>query len=212
MEEKQQLDEHGVSIGRIPLKTVRVKRGEERSANPMNLLVPYLDLFARLDDDELSRLACVDTEVVVALRKQVIAIDRGLAPYVDLLPRLSDNELVRLTGATPKTIRFWRLCQPRVAGAERGDGVVAKNARATASTKPMPAADGAPQKEPGTPEPRIHESNSGQHNVAQSSVDELMAFSGDPFPGFDEQVGTPDIPDSDELSIEEVDELATEGL
>lgn len=207
-------DDQGISIGRIPLKTVRVKRGEERSANPMNHLVPYLDLFSRLDDEELSRLACIETEVVIALRKQVIAIDRGLAAYVDLLPRLTDTELVRLTGATPKTIRFWRLCQPRVPRPQRGDGVVAKDARAAATTKPMPSAEqgAAPQPEPGAPQARIHESNSGQHSAAQSSVDQMMAFSGDPFPGFDEQLAAPDIPDSDQLHIEPDDELTTEDL
>lgn len=103
-----------VSIGRIPLKQVRVKREEPpKPINPMNALVPYLDLFCRLDDDELARLAHVETDVVSELRAQVIAIDEGLGQYADLLPRLSDGELVRLTGATAKTVRFWRLCQPR---------------------------------------------------------------------------------------------------
>jgi len=110
--------DQGVSIGRIPLKQVRVRRGDDaegsRPRNPTNALVPYLDLFSRLDDEALARLAQVDTDCVAGLREQVVAIDEGLAPYADLLPRLTDDELVRLTGATPKTIRFWRLCQPRV--------------------------------------------------------------------------------------------------
>lgn len=102
------------TLGRIPLKQVRVKReAAARTANPMNRLVPYLDLFWRLDDTELGRLGQVEPDVVSALRKQVIEVDHALVRYVDLLPRLSDAELVRLTGATEKTIRFWRLCQPR---------------------------------------------------------------------------------------------------
>lgn len=103
----------GVSIGRISLKQVRVRREESKPHHRGNALVPYLDLFCRLSDEELARLADVDAELVANLRHQVIAIDEGLQGYADLLPRLSDDELVRLTGATPKTIRFWRLCQPR---------------------------------------------------------------------------------------------------
>lgn len=96
----------------------------------MNRLVPYLDLFSRLDDQELGRLAGVHSEMAAALRRQVDDVQRSLGGYVDLLPRLSDAELVRLTGASPKTIRFWRLCQPRTAGAARdeteSDAVVAR--------------------------------------------------------------------------------------
>ncbi len=118
------------ALGRIQLKRVAVATGSGPavggaaaagktggSTRPMNRLVPYLDLFARLGDDELSRLAQVPVAVVVELRTQVDEICGALASYADLLPRLCDEELVRLTGATPKTVRFWRLCQPRVPGA-----------------------------------------------------------------------------------------------
>jgi hypothetical protein len=81
--------------------------------NPMKRLVPYLDLFVRLDDRELARLAGVEPGHAAVLRKQVTEICEGLAAYVDLLPRLDDEQLARLTGAQVKTIRFWRLCQPR---------------------------------------------------------------------------------------------------
>lgn len=109
------------TLGRIALKQVRVSRQEletqpsvsKSDANPMNSLVPYLDLFERLDDKELARLAHVDAGVVRELRKQVDEINRALLRYVDLLPRLGDAELTRLTAASSKTIRFWRLCQPR---------------------------------------------------------------------------------------------------
>lgn len=117
----------GQTLGSIALRQVRVNRADvqERSkvANPMNRLVPYLDLYARLSDDELGRLASVPPSVVADLRRQVIQVDRALSRFTDLLPRLTDSEMVRLTGATPKTIRFWRLCQPRhgTAGAN-GEG------------------------------------------------------------------------------------------
>ncbi len=113
------------TLGRIALKQVRVDRstrggtanhlrgGAARSDNPMNQLVPYLDLFARLDDEELTRLTGVEMSTVTELRKQVDEINRALAPYLDLVDRLSAEEFVRLTGASVKTIRFWKLCQPR---------------------------------------------------------------------------------------------------
>jgi hypothetical protein len=44
---------------------------------------------------------------------QVDEVNRALGRFADLLTRLSDEELSRLTGATVKTIRFWRLSQPR---------------------------------------------------------------------------------------------------
>lgn len=114
------------TLGRIALKQVRVSRAEAEArtretgaaprkgaTNPMNRLVPYLDLFWRLSDEELSRLARTPTSAVESLRQQVEEVNRALGRYVDLLPRLSDDELARLTGATAKTIRFWRLSQPR---------------------------------------------------------------------------------------------------
>lgn len=120
------------TIGRIALKQVRVSRAEveartqggepkkPQSNSPLNRLVPYLDLFCRLSDDELSRLARTPTSAVETLRQQVDEVNRVLTRYVDLLPRLSDEELTRLTGGTAKTIRFWRLCQPRSNGDIRG--------------------------------------------------------------------------------------------
>jgi hypothetical protein len=85
----------------------------QKANNPMNRLVPYLDLFARLGDDELARLSGAPLQSVESLRVQVDEVNRALGRFVDLLTRLSDEELSRLTGATNKTIRFWRLSQPR---------------------------------------------------------------------------------------------------
>ncbi len=182
-----------VSIGRIGLKQVRVSRTErekERPVNPMNRLVPYLDLFCRLSDAELSRLAGVEEGVCASLRQQVVMISEGLAAYADLLPRLGDAELVRLTGASDKTIRFWRLCQP---------------AQRTPASKPevAPAAQAGPAA--GVPEHREAAPTAPHSPVAAPSADSTGTFpstealgqpgdpasagyvslSGAPFPGFD---------------------------
>lgn len=108
-----------------------------RRTNPMNRLVPYLDLFARLEDVELARLAEVDIDTVATLRRQVIEVGEGLSHYVDLLPRLGDDELVRLTGLSAKTIRFWRLCQPRGSAARQPSAEISS---ITPMPRPMPAA------------------------------------------------------------------------
>lgn len=141
------------TIGRIALKQVRVSRAEAEarmretdggakkpaaatnSNSPLNRLVPYLDLFGRLSDEELSRLARTPTSAVETLRQQVDEVNRALARYVDLLARLSDEELVRLTGATPKTIRFWRLCQPRGETRSRGGDVPQPSARESSAVR-----------------------------------------------------------------------------
>jgi len=192
--------DQGVSIGRIPLKQVRIRRGDEgdtaKPRNPMNALVPFLDLFCRLGDEELSRLAGVDAEVVANLRQQVIAVDEGLAMYADLLPRLSDEELVRLTGATPKTIRFWRLCQPRIpqelvrtpSPAERESlgGFVARAARHHGGLQSEPRVAGD-RPSPSELEPK-GPSDSGLHEQAshpgQATLSSLLNISGAPFPGY----------------------------
>lgn len=225
-----------IHIGRIPLKQVRVKKPEPTQANPMNRLVPYLDLFGRLEDDELARLAGCDVEVAAALRKQVVAIDRALAHYVDLLPRLADDELVRLTGATPKTIRFWRLCQPRIpmrdGGAALEDGVVAREATAKASTAPDPSglrtepnptdaftrgvrpADSQRLGVASPDEPYASEETGKYPTPAhvQVSAKKFMQFSGEPFPGFEDE-GAPAGPDGFAPEPEEIEiEALTEDL
>jgi hypothetical protein len=111
------------TLGRIALKQVRVSRAEaearareaagQKSNNPMNRLVPYLDLFCRLGDEELARLSGAPLQAVEGLRLQIDEVNRALGRFADLLTRLNDDELSRLTGASNKTIRFWRLSQPR---------------------------------------------------------------------------------------------------
>ncbi len=145
------------ALGKIQLKRVAVTTSSGGPAvggaaarpgasRPMNRLVPYLDLFARLSDSELSRLAQVPVAVAAELRKQVDEICAALAGYADLLPRLCDEELVRLTGASPKTIRFWRLCQPRAAGAPvPADGQISAPLDMETPVQPGPAATPEPE-------------------------------------------------------------------
>lgn len=148
------------TLGRIALKQVRVSRQElearqasqtERGGsaaqasakgkgqNPMNRLVPYLDLFCRLEDEELSRLARVPTSVVSSLRAQVDDICNALDSYSDLLPRLRDEEFVRLTGASAKTVQFWRLCQPRLEATIKRRAAAAAEADETDGDRAAPA-------------------------------------------------------------------------
>jgi hypothetical protein len=212
------------ALGRIPLKQVRVKRTEAGRTSPVNLLVPYLDLFSRLDDEELGRLAAVDAEVVCGLRKQVTEVERALARYTDLLPRLTDAELVRLTGATEKTIRFWRLCQPRkrervdeetsssqaVVGHEPSAPEPVKVDRAAktktntrilgdkAGARTTPSRESAPACD--RPDSRIT-----INPAAQATVDAMMTFSGAPFPGYDDDGEPRRPPPPDEISLAEAE-------
>jgi hypothetical protein len=211
------------ALGRIPLKQVRVKRTEAGRTNPVNLLVPYLDLFSRLDDEELGRLAAVAAEVVCGLRKQVTEVERALARYTDLLPRLTDAELVRLTGATEKTIRFWRLCQPRKR--DRADEETPSTQTAIGHESPVPEpvkVDRAAKTKTNT---RIHQDKPGDHKTssrgalagdrpdsritinpaAQATVDAMMTFSGAPFPGYDDDGEPRRPPPPDEISLAEAE-------
>lgn len=132
------------TLGRIALKQVRVTRAEvearareasgPKTNNPMNRLVPYLDLFGRLNDEELSRLSGAPVQSVEVLRVQVDEVNRALGRFADLLTRLTDEELSRLTGATVKTIRFWRLSQPRHLQGE----VRRSNPDVTPAPQPLP--------------------------------------------------------------------------
>jgi hypothetical protein len=228
--------QHDATLGRIPLKQVRVKRGEgARPANAVNFLVPYLDLFWRLDDGELGRLAGVDAEIVAGLRKQVIEVDRALERYVDLLPRLTDDELVRLTGATEKTIRFWRLCQPRVPPRDRAPSGVSspkdtrnpepsqaaavRNTQGSAVPPPSTASavvEEGKRKRPdartprNTPERANLEGRDAKVTInpaAQATVDSMMSFSGAPFPGYDGEAASKPPPDEISLADAEAPEV-----
>lgn len=190
-----------ISIGRIPLKQVRVSRADrekeaQKAANPMNKLVPYLDLFCRLGDEELGRLAGVEPEICASLRTQVDAINAGLAAYVDLLPRLSDAELCRLTGASDRTIRFWRLCQPRAGiapapKAEAPAGVPAESQR-------VPTAPHSVVTEPASPA-------GGEVKKKGKDASGYVSLSGAPFPGFDDEGAAEVVEELEGVSLEEVE-------
>ncbi len=219
-----------VSIGRIPLKQVRVSRTDkehkeekEPAVNPMNRLVPYLDLFTRLNDGELARLAGVDEEVCSTLRAQVVTITEGLAAYADLLPRLSDRELVRLTGATDKTIRFWRLCQPRdgsnasarssgaqvAPGRRETTGRHAPVSHASESGSRMPTAPHSPVAAQGADATgRFPSSDALGHGPGDSQTSGFVELSGAPFPGFEQdsgRSGSAPAPSLDSVSLTDVD-------
>lgn len=195
-----------VSIGRIPLKQVRVNRAEREAAkaNPMNKLVPYLDLFDRLDDDEMARLAGVEAEVSAGLRSQVDAINEGLAAYVDLLPRLTDAELVRLTGASDRTIRFWRLCQPR--GAATPAGATYPGARADAGVpdenRRVPTAPHSVVTEHRGEAESIDPAGSAQEVIGEDASG-YITLSGAPFPGFEREEERASAPQAGGVSLED---------
>jgi hypothetical protein len=166
------------TLGRIALKQVRVTReeleartGKKSGGNPMNSLVPYLDLFARLDDAEMARLARVERAIVADLRRQVDEIDRALVKYVDLLPRLSDGELTRLTGASAKTIRFWRLCNARAwaePGARGSDAQKAETITPRSHSVGGEATPGVPSETPVTRTPApVQTSDPGLEGVVE---------------------------------------------
>lgn len=217
----------GKTLGSIPLKQVRVSRAEmeERAANPMNRLVPYLDLFERLTDAELARLAVVGPEIVAELRKQVVQVCRTLARFVDLLPRLGDEELMRLTGATSKTIRFWRLCQPRASRAAVAgrptppamrptpppmrptpppSSAVARAIRSRAETAPHPIVDHSDE---GT-NPRVGNAPKPtpapeQPRNSSTGTHPAIDLTGAPFPGYDYDDKEP-VPEELEVDIPEL--------
>lgn len=238
-------DETGGTLGRIALKQVRVSRDDAKKrrgggTKPMNLLVPYLDLFHRLNDEELSRLAQVNPQVVSQLRQQVDEINKALERYTDLLPRLSDGELTRLTRASAKTIRFWRLCQPRGAAETPAPATkpaptqrqppAARHGTSTAGT----ATPGVPTETPvsrtppptsvptqqQTPAPTerpagapVAQTNDPTPDPAASqsmASAQLADIDGDPFPGYEGGKSGPDKGGEIEIGMFDGEQQATE--
>lgn len=154
----------------------------------MNRLVPYLDLFSRLSDEELARLARTPLSAPETLRLQVDEVNRALDRYTDLLPRLSDDELARLTGATVKTIRFWRLSQPRHL---QGD----TRRRGNADTTSAPSGQ-----QENVPEPRTSE-DSDLTSIGPSSSRRRAEFSPEP-PSVEED---PDAAESSTFVIDTIE-------
>ena len=90
-----------------------IRRRDPKEVGRLNKLVPYLDLFARLEDHELAQLADVPERTVARMRVQVKSVQRKLGPYVGLLDRLDDRQLGRIAQTSPKMFLYLRLCQPR---------------------------------------------------------------------------------------------------
>lgn len=90
-----------------------IRRRDPKEVGRLNRLVPYLDLFERLEDHELARLANVPQRTVLRMRNQVKSVRRKLDPYVGLLDRLDDRQLGRIAQTSPKMFQYLRLCQPR---------------------------------------------------------------------------------------------------
>lgn len=215
------------TLGRIALKQVRVSRQElearqtgqpaaqsasntprpKGKANPMNRLVPYLDLFCRLDDDELSRLARVPTSVVGSLRSQVDEISAALDEYADLLPRLRDEELIRLTGASAKTVQFWRLCQPRPEPTVESKPKASDSQTAGVAAPPDPSDSvvGAVDEQIGSDEPGVAleqaQQDSGLHDI-----------SGEPFPGNDTPAAAKHGEDDFDAAFDDITTLGDDDL
>jgi len=90
-----------------------ISRRDSKEVRRLNKLVPYLDLFTRLEDREIARLADVPERTVARMRTQVSSVGRKLEPFVKLLDRLNDQQLGRVAQISPKMFLYLRLCQPR---------------------------------------------------------------------------------------------------
>ena len=117
-------------------------------------LAPFLDLFSRMTDDQLSRLTGVSPAEVSRQRREVYRVMDLLEPFEDLLVRLDDEALVRLTEQSLDTVIFWRACcipPPRL---KRGRGTTDEST-APANTERDPARATSPRTEatPSTPQP-----------------------------------------------------------
>ena len=74
-------------------------------------VTPYFDLFGRLDDQELGRLANVDPSVIAEIRPILDSIVQPLSEYDHLLDSLGDSKLSRAFGLPDTAVRIWRLCR-----------------------------------------------------------------------------------------------------
>ena len=73
-------------------------------------LEPFLDLFVRINDEQIVRLTGVPEEIVQQQRAEIEQIMVALEPFEDLLPRLDDPALARLAEQEEIAIEFWRRC------------------------------------------------------------------------------------------------------
>ena len=76
---------------------------------PRDNLTPYFDLFDRLGDEEIGRLAGVPPQLVGDVREVVESIYDPLREYEHLLTSLDDGQLGKLFGMPLSAARIWRL-------------------------------------------------------------------------------------------------------
>ena len=122
-------------------KRAALRRGDPREVARLNKLVPYLDLFERLSDRELARLADVPELTATQMREQVVTVRRKLGRFEPLLERLDDVQLARVADTSPKMFQYLRLCQPRHRPAQASSGTRAARLRAVAPPgvrRPLP--------------------------------------------------------------------------
>lgn len=80
-------------------------------AKTRDKLIPYFDLFDRLDDSEISRIAQVDVQVVSEVRTVIESIYDPLRNYEKLLDTLDDAQLCKLFGFPKSAAAIWRHCR-----------------------------------------------------------------------------------------------------
>jgi hypothetical protein len=83
----------------------------QMSEHQRDRVTPYFDLFDRLDDQEIARLAKVEPSVVTEIRPILDSIVQPLGDYDHLLDSLGDSKLSRAFGLPDTAVRIWRLCR-----------------------------------------------------------------------------------------------------
>jgi hypothetical protein len=80
-------------------------------ANTRDKLIPYFDLFDRLDDEQLSRVSGVPAHIVDEVRTVVESIYDPLREYEKLMETLDDGQLCKLFGFPRSAAAIWRHCR-----------------------------------------------------------------------------------------------------
>ena len=74
-------------------------------------VTPYFDLFDRLDDKEIARLANVSPELVSEIRDLVEAIYDPLREFENMLKQLDNRQVAKLFGMPESAAQIWRLAR-----------------------------------------------------------------------------------------------------
>lgn len=155
-------------------KRAALRRGDPREVARLNKLVPYLDLFERLSDRELARLADVPELTATQMREQIVSVRRKLGSFEPLLERLDDVQLARVADTSPKMFQYLRLCQPRHRPAQASSGTHAARLRAVA-----PPGDETASAAPSRPvDPFAAAASTGQSSPEPSSTGPRAAAPG----------------------------------